>query len=235
MEKRQSVIRIMVLFLCVALFPLGIGIFQFRQVAADDVSMEPKGFEFLEALVENTSTYETTESKKINGDYDTYIVTHYVTDIRFEYEGETISKSIEGNPFAKKGEIIGIYYNPRTHEIRHDFVAFETFLSKIFYIPSIVMMMIGAAIVLLTLRIGFKKLRLYRDENLITGVVSNVSEILLGDGKSRTTVYCTFTSPDSGMPVTISKTSVVPVSLYEGQNVEIFYNKKNPAKSVMDL
>ena len=225
----------MVLFLCVALFPLGIGIFQFRQVAADDVSMEPKGFEFLEALVENTSTYETTESKNINGDYDTYIVTHYVTDIRFEYEGETISKSIEGNPFAKKGEIIGIYYNPRTHEIRHDFVAFETFLSKIFYIPSIAMMMIGAAIVLLTLVIGGRKLKLYRESNHILGTIDDIQENACGNGVYQKTITLTFNAPDTGMPVTIRTTTRKTVSQYAGQSMWLYYNQKNPAASVIDL
>ena len=107
MEKRRSVIRIMVGFLCFSLVFFGIAAF-LAVMAATEFSMEKDihGYVLLEATVEDIRTYEETIQYKHKNQWRTGTATHYVADVRFEYEGETITGSVEGDPFAKKEDIV---------------------------------------------------------------------------------------------------------------------------------
>ncbi|MBR2912847.1 MAG: hypothetical protein IKC40_02870 [Oscillospiraceae bacterium] len=237
MKKRRSVIRIMVGFLCFSLVFFGIAAF-LAVMAATEFSMEKDthGYVLLEATVEDTRTYEETIQYRHKNQLRTGTATNFVADVRFEYEGETITGSVEGDPFAKKGDIVEVLYNPRTKELKLDFSKTNALVNNLFYaIPIVLLVLVGCAIAIPTLVIGGRKLKLYRESNHILGTIDDIQENACGNGVYQKTITLTFNAPDTGMPVTIRTTTTKNVSQYAGQSMWLYYNQQNPAASVIDL
>ncbi len=231
MTKKQAAIIIAAFILCLSLPFFVIGYVIFIKVPTTEPSEAPAGFVMVEAQVVNTGTYQTEgiqNSKKV-----TYI--HYTADVRFEYDGETITHTVKGNPLLKTGEIAEICYNPATHEVKSNFSDIETAITNFFYIPAIACFLIGVGIVLAAILYAVKKLSLYREENRISGTIVEITENVASNGNYLKTVICTFTIPDTGVPVTISTTTKHPLTLSVGQSVPVYYHKKAPAASVIDI
>ncbi len=238
MEKRRSVIRIMAVFLCFSLVFFGIAAYLGVMAAAEFSTPEPaaRGFVPLEATVENTDTYEETIQYRFDRKWRTGTATHYTADVRFEYEDETITGSVEGDPLVQKGDVVEILYNPRTKEMQYDFSETNNLVNNLFYaIPVTLLVLIGCAIVIPTLVIGGRKLKLYRESNRIIGTIDDIQENVCGNGVYRKNITLTFHSPDTGIPVTIRTVTTKTVSSYAGQSMWLYYNKKHPEKSVIDI
>ncbi len=233
MTKKQAALIIAAFILCLSLPFFAIGFVIFIKTPTMEASSAPNGFVLVEAQVVNTDTYKNEDTLN---DGSRVIVTTYTADVEFEYDGETIATTVEGNPFLKTGGTAEVYFNPTTHEVKNDFSDFETaFTYILFYGPAIVCFLIGGGIFLVAVLYAVKKLSLYREKNRISGTIIEITENVASNGTYLKTVICTFMIPDTGVPVTISTTTKHPLSLNVGQSVPVYYNKKAPAASVMDV
>ncbi len=238
MNKRQSIICGAVLVIIVALMFLAVGGFMLAQMIQEDVSMVPDGYVLVEAEVKSIDTYQTEKtitSTRNRNRTEKVTATHYTADVTFEYNGQTLTGQVEGNPFVEPGDIVEIYYDPVNYVMKYDFTGVETFLAKLAYLPSIFILLVSGGIVIITLLVTKNKLVMYREENRISGTITDITEEINIQNRLMTKAYCTFTNPDTGMPVTIYHVSFQPLQLELGQSVPVWFNPKKPAASVMDL
>lgn len=232
MTKKQTALIIAGFLLCFSLPFFIIGHVLFIKVPKTGLSGAPAGFVIVEAQVLNTGTYKTEGTSSDGGKV---IETHYTADVKFEYDGETFTHTVTGNPLLKTGGTTEIYFHPTTREIKNNYSDLETIFTSFLYIPSIACFALGGILFLVAVLYAAKKLSFYREKNRISGTITEITETVVPGGTYLKTVICTFYTPDTGVPVTISTTTKHALTLSPGQSVPVYYNKKTPTSSVIDM
>ncbi len=242
MKSRTVSLVVMIIF---SLLLLGAGVFMFTRAAANDVPVEPPvGFVLVDAQVKAFS--ESTCAL-----------------VQFEYEGKTIERSVDDVFFKKIGDNIEVFYNPQTGEVKSNLMLFESLITKVIYLPAIMVLLMGLFFAIPTILVIYSVLTFYRKENIVTGVITNMTEVqraedvfspealkvmsmirtrsrnrrraLVREAHQRFIITCTFTSPETGEIVTAMGTNEKPTTLTVGDSVTVVYNKKNPEASVVDV
>ncbi len=227
MESRKVSIIVLIIF---SLLTFGSSILWFIHTAINHEPIEiPPSFVIVDARVESIS-----ES--------------FRADVQFEYEGKTVKGYVADAFFKSAGDNIEVLYNPYTGKVKRNNTAFENLISKIEFLPSVTILTVSIFFFILpTILVLRTERNFYRKENLVSGVVVEIQERKVVKYVSRfdrmntkrnitrKRIICTFTSPDTGMPVTIYRDVPSNVQVYEGQFVDVYYYKKNPTSSVIDI
>ncbi len=188
------------------------------------------------------------EVEKIRWDFS-----DFVTDVRFDCNGATITKSLDGNALVEKGSSITIYYNPKTGKILYDLATIKEIIDHLNSQDTGKVLIVLLVMYTISMAACIVGLIQNRKDNRIIGVITDITEAKTGaeslspnarkvlsafssgNALPRFIVTCTFTSPETGDTITAKGVNDKPLKVTVGDNVTVIYNKMNPEASFVDV
>ncbi len=236
MSGKKSIIKTMLTTILLSLFFLAIGgTLLVKAIAGKSINYEPpagfvKTMGEIESIDKRTEQH-TTRNKKI-----TKVI--YSATINVQYEGGEYFGVFGVMPFSKTGSEIEVFLNPSTGEVKPATDAVSAALDVISFIPGIFVTFIGVIIVFGAIISAIAKLSLFKEKNKVYGVIVDVIENvnIIIDHKHPKKAICEFVIPGTYETRRIeSANSTMDLFSMVGMNVPIYVNRKNPAKSFVDL
>lgn len=236
MSGKKSIIKTMFTTILFSLFFLAIGgTLLVKAVAGKSINYEPPvGFVKTMGEIENIdkkTVQQTSRNKKI-----TKVI--YSATINVQYEGEEYFGVFGVMPFSKTGSEIEVFLNPSTGEVKPVTDTLLAAMDVISFIPGIFVSFTGVIIVLGAIVSAIAKLSVFKEKNKVYGVIVDVIENvnITVDHKHPKKAICEFVIPGTYETRRIeSANSTMDLFSMVGMNVPIYVNRKNPAKSFVDL
>lgn len=235
MSGRKSIIKTMLITVMVGVAFLIMGGFAYSSARMEQMAVAgDDGFIKTQAYVEDVKKVESTSYQSNRKT----VRTRTDATVSLEYEGETYSNILMGVLFVEKGDMIDVYFNPETKEMKSTITDIEGVLVVLEYIPAFVLMGIGGIVIIFGVVLGFSKLSVFSEKNMVMGVIADVEENsnITIDHKHPKVAICDFNEPGTNKNLRVrSGISTLDLFGMVGMNVPIYYNRKNPAKSFVDL
>lgn len=236
MSGKKSIIRTMFRTMLIAVFFLAIGgvILFMAKIESESSSTVPPGFVKIAGEIESIEVR--TQERLVNNRKTTSTI--YSASVRVAYEEKEYVGIIGVSPFAKEGSQIDVILNPSTGEVKPSSGEIGAFLDIINLIPGVLLTFVGLLIVLGAIISAIAKLSMFRERNKVCGVIVDAIENthIIIDHKHPKKAICEFRNPFTGETRRIeSANSTLDVFGMIGMNVPVYVNRRNPAKSFVDL